>query len=706
MASGEMMHITTKLSILISFQCVLCTFLPERVAAQAMLKTARDPEGARGVGSSSVSVSQASSVVGTQVRRLAEGKPGEKRDPVRELVDLEEKLDDLLALQRRERNCFRLCVRYSGSFQAYSEAQARLKSKIATDPERMRQKFEKEHEEKEMACNIWAALLEAAAEKIDALDKERKNMQKRLTKKQFTRFLAIKAARGRAEVGGVSVRTASSQGAESVSTSQPPGGAGPTRGEGGFLEKTDNELIRVMQLIALVTKKRDRLSRALKKHLQHTAPSPTDDTPAPEREHADDARRAWESRLHQLEQEAEQVRKTMCQLRERRQALKRQKAAYTAEHGFRSGWRGCRNAPLRFARLGITVDETAATKPWQARRSFIHLNDPPSSHFPDPDPQPPRGTTRHVFIAGRQHLSRPAAKSGRKRGRRRAAEGSGKTGDEHKASTSTATSEPDSPGEGTSGIVAKTPTDDAAKRQRRSSPPRPRGPGCVGVSAVGAPVQQHVVLGETDERIHGSYACAAGEDSSSTSALTAVRLALLRGLQPTIPAGPQIRISTPPGGRSPGSPHSSPSPHSSRSSESSSRSESSTTATSSDDQGSGGREERTLAGATAVPASASPPGARPQTSQPMKETLLGATSPAIELPLGGATPLGLSGGSSLGTPSLGHPSRGASFPSQLSLFLRGRRIPFKSQLEIRGESYSPGDGKEWKTHWRETMHTE
>ncbi|EPR60562.1 hypothetical protein TGGT1_241240 [Toxoplasma gondii GT1] len=437
MASGEMMHITTKLSILISFQCVLCTFLPERVAAQAMLKPARDPEGARGVGSSSVSVSQASSVVGTQVRRLAEGKPGEKRDPVRELVDLEEKLDDLLALQRRERNCFRLCVRYSGSFQAYSEAQARLKSKIATDPERMRQKFEKEHEEKEMACNIWAALLEAAAEKIDALDKERKNMQKRLTKKQFTRFLAIKAARGRAEVGGVSVRTASSQGAESVSTSQPPGGAGPTRGEGGFLEKTDNELIRVMQLIALVTKKRDRLSRALKKHLQHTAPSPTDDTPAPEREHADDARRAWESRLHQLEQEAEQVRKTMCQLRERRQALKRQKAAYTAEHGFRSGWRGCRNAPLRFARLGITVDETAATKPWQARRSFIHLNDPPSSHFPDPDPQPPRGTTRHVFIAGRQHLSRPAAKSGRKRGRRRAAEGSGKTGDEHKASTST-----------------------------------------------------------------------------------------------------------------------------------------------------------------------------------------------------------------------------------------------------------------------------
>ncbi|KEP61522.1 UNVERIFIED_CONTAM: hypothetical protein HHA_241240 [Hammondia hammondi] len=301
----------------------------------------------------------------------------------------------------------------------------------------MKQKFEKEHEEKEMACNVWAALIQATAEKIDAMDKERKNMQKRLTKKQFTRFLAVKAARGRAEVGGEGLRTASSEGTESVSTSQPPGGAGPTRSDCGSLENLEKELIRVRQLIALVAKKRDRLSRALKKHLEHTAPSPTDDMPSPEREHAGDARRAWENRRQQLEQDAEQVRKTTAQLRERRQALDRKKAAYTAEHGFPSGWRGCRNAPLRFARLGITVDETAATTPWHTRPTFIHLNDPPSSHFPDPDPQPPRGAARRVLIAGRQHLSRPIRKPGSKHRRTRATERSGGKGAEPKASTST-----------------------------------------------------------------------------------------------------------------------------------------------------------------------------------------------------------------------------------------------------------------------------
>ncbi|KEP60412.1 UNVERIFIED_CONTAM: hypothetical protein HHA_241310 [Hammondia hammondi] len=180
-----------------------------------------------------------------------------------------------------------------------------------------------------------------------------------------------------------------------------------------------------------------------------------------------------------------------------------------------------------------------------------------------------------------------------------------------------------------------------------------------------------------------------GEGSSSASALTAVRLALLRGLQPTMQAGRQLRISTPPGGRSPGS------PHSSRSSESPSSSESSTTATSSNGQGSVGREERTLAGETAAPPSASPSTARQPASQPIRETLLGAISPAVEPTPGGATLLDLAGDSSLGTPSLGHPSAGPSFPSQLSLFLRGRQISFKSrQPAMSGEPYSPGNCKD------------
>ncbi|KYF38425.1 hypothetical protein TGARI_373000, partial [Toxoplasma gondii ARI] len=77
----------------------------------------------------------------------------------------------------------------------------------------------------------------------------------------------------------------------------------------------------------------------------------------------------------------------------------------------------------------------------------------------------------------------------------------------------------------------------------------------------------------------------------------------------------------------------------------------------------------------------------------------------IELPLGGATPLGLSGGSSLGTPSLGHPPRGPSFPSSLSLFLRGRRIPFRCPRPEASEHPESPDGcKKWMTHTTQDKH--
>ncbi|ESS31498.1 hypothetical protein TGVEG_241300 [Toxoplasma gondii VEG] len=413
MASGEMMHITTKLSILISFQCVLCTFLPERVTAQAMLKPARDPEGARGVGSSSVSMSQASSVVGTQARWLAEGSPGEEPDPVRELLDLEEELQDLLALRYRERQRFRHCA--------------------ATDPETLKQMFEQKREEKEAACNVWAALLDALSEKIDAMDNERKAMQKRLTQMQFEQYLAAAAAPSRAAAGGEGSRFSSGEAADSASKSQPPGGAEGTPGDAGSVEALDRELARVRQQIKLAAKKSICCRVKLKKHLEHKPPSPTEGLFVREQL----AGRAWEARRLQLEQNAEQGRETADQLRKQLQVLKQRKAAYEKAHGSSPGATGCEHAPLRFARLGITVDEREASKMWFQRPNFICL-----SHCSSSGPTDPAGLPRHeprhnVFLARRQHVSRPSRKPGSKRGRSRAAEGSGKTGDEHKASTST-----------------------------------------------------------------------------------------------------------------------------------------------------------------------------------------------------------------------------------------------------------------------------
>ncbi|KAF4643335.1 hypothetical protein TGRH88_030010 [Toxoplasma gondii] len=231
MASAEMASRTKRLYILISFHCVLSEILSGHAAAEATSKPARQPEGAGRSASPSPSLSHASGVVvGARRRRLAEGSPGEEPDPVRELLDLEEKLENLLALRFKERIAFRQCVRHWGTFDAYCEHQSKSRSQMAADLERMRDAFERKQARKQTACNAWAALLDAACEKIEAMDRERKQMQSRLTKEQTSQYLAAKAARGRAQIGGDSSHTA-----VGTATSEPDS---PGEGTSGIVAKT------------------------------------------------------------------------------------------------------------------------------------------------------------------------------------------------------------------------------------------------------------------------------------------------------------------------------------------------------------------------------------------------------------------------------------------------------------------------------------
>ncbi|EPT30635.1 hypothetical protein TGME49_241710 [Toxoplasma gondii ME49] len=438
MASAEMASRTKRLSILISFHCVLSEILSGHAAAEATSKPARQPEGAGRSASPSPSLSHASGVVvGARRRRLAEGSPGEEPDPVRELLDLEEELENLLALRFKERLAFRQCVRHWGTFDAYCQHQSKCRSQMAADPERMRDAFERKQARKQTACNAWAALLDAACEKIEAMDRERKQMQSRLTKEQTSQYLAAKAARGRAQIGGDSSHTAVGEAAVGASPRPPATGDSPTPGDAGSLDALNNELARLRQVVSLAERKTTRIRQALKDHLERRVPSTPPGVPSPERDRAGEARAAWEAQHLQLEQDAKQAREAVVTFRGRLRELNAQKAAYEKAYGVCPGRRGCENAPVRFSRLGITVDARAAATPWYQRHNFLSLIHRSSSGPPDRAALPLLGPRHHVFIAGRQHLSRPVGKSSGKRGRSRAAEGSGKTGDEHKASAST-----------------------------------------------------------------------------------------------------------------------------------------------------------------------------------------------------------------------------------------------------------------------------
>ncbi|EPT30638.1 hypothetical protein TGME49_241305 [Toxoplasma gondii ME49] len=399
-----------------------------------MLKPARDPEGARGVGSSSVSVSQASSVVGTQARWLAEGSPGEEPDPVRELLDLEEELQDLLALRHRERQCFRQCVRQWGSAESFVRHCTRQRSTAATDPETLKQMFEQKREEKEAACNVWAALLDALYEKIEAVNQKRKKTQKQLTQGQLEQYRATKAARDRAEGGRVSSRSSSGEAADPASTSQPPGGAEGTPDDGGSVETLDRELARVRRQLALTVENERSCLKKLRTHLEHSAPLPMKGMPSPERERSSAARRKWMARRLQLEQDAELVHENIVKLRERLGGLKQRKNAFVKVRGFPAGTRGCANAALRFSAYDITVDERAAATPWFQRPNFLSLSHRSSGAPPAPAARPPRGPRHNVFPARSQHVSRASRKPGNKSCHPRAAEGSGEKRAESKAS--------------------------------------------------------------------------------------------------------------------------------------------------------------------------------------------------------------------------------------------------------------------------------
>ncbi|KEP60394.1 UNVERIFIED_CONTAM: hypothetical protein HHA_456970 [Hammondia hammondi] len=217
--------------------------------------------------------------------------------------------------------------------------------------------FEQKREEKEAACNVWAALLDALYEKIEVMDNERKNMRKRLTKSQRELYRSTKAARNRAEVGGERSFTASGEAADSASTSQPPGGAEVTASDAGSVAAFDWELARVRRQIGLAAQASRYYHQKLLDLLRRAPPSPTEDMPSPERKRTGEAQRAWENRRQQLEQDAEQVRKTAAQLCERRQALTSRRAAYVKVHGFPADTTGCENASLRFSAFGITVNE-------------------------------------------------------------------------------------------------------------------------------------------------------------------------------------------------------------------------------------------------------------------------------------------------------------------------------------------------------------
>ncbi|KFG27741.1 hypothetical protein TGP89_366230, partial [Toxoplasma gondii p89] len=254
---------------------------------------------------------------------------------------------------------------------------------------------------------------DALSEKIDAMDNERKAMQKRLTQMQFEQYLAAAAAPSRAAAGGEGSRFSSGEAADSASKSQPPGGAEGTPGDAGSVEALDTEIARVRQQIKLAAKKSICCRVKLKKHLEHKPPSPTEGLFVREQL----AGRAWEARRLQLEQNAEQGRETADQLRKQLQVLKQRKAAYEKAHGSSPGATGCEHAPLRFARLGITVDEREASKMWFQRPNFISLSHCSSSGPTDPGGLPRHEPRHNVFLARRQHVSRPSRKPGSKRGR-------------------------------------------------------------------------------------------------------------------------------------------------------------------------------------------------------------------------------------------------------------------------------------------------
>ncbi|KFH04456.1 hypothetical protein TGVAND_241610, partial [Toxoplasma gondii VAND] len=431
MASAEMASRTKRLYILISFHCVLSEILSGHAAAEATSKPARQPEGAGRSASPSPSLSHASGVVvGARRRRLAEGSPGEEPDPVRELLDLEEELENLHALRFKERLAFRQCVRHWGTFDAYCREHSRWKSKMAADPERMRDAFERKQARKQTACNVWAALLDAAREKIEAMDRERKQMQSRLTKEQTSLYLAAKAARGRAQIGGDSSHTAVGEAAVGASTRPPATGESPTPGDAGSLDALDNELARLRQVISLALGKWHRSRRALKDHLERRVPSTPPGVPSPERDRAGEARIAWEEQHLQLEQDAKQAREALDKFRERLRELNAKKAAYEKAHGVSPGRRGCENAPVRFSRLGITVDAREAAIPWFQRPNFLTLSHRWSGAPPDPAARPPPRYRYTVFTAEVQHVSRPTLKPRSKHSRLPVADPTRETGAE------------------------------------------------------------------------------------------------------------------------------------------------------------------------------------------------------------------------------------------------------------------------------------
>ncbi|KEP65182.1 UNVERIFIED_CONTAM: hypothetical protein HHA_451620 [Hammondia hammondi] len=263
-------------------------------------------------------------------------------------------------------------------------------------------------------------------------------MQNRLTRKHFTRYLAAKAARGRAQIGGDSSPTAVGEAAVGARTSPPAAGESPTPGDAGSLDALDKELARQRQLVSFADRKTCRVRQALKKHLEHPVPSPTAGVPSSERERAGEARAAWEGRRLQLEQNAKQARETAIQCRAQLRALNAQKVAYEKAHGFSPGRRGGENASLRFSRLGITVDERESSTPWYLRPNFIGLSHCSSGGPTDPAARRLLRPRHHVVIAGRQHASRLILKhASARRARARAAERGREKGAERKASTST-----------------------------------------------------------------------------------------------------------------------------------------------------------------------------------------------------------------------------------------------------------------------------
>ncbi|KFH00067.1 hypothetical protein TGMAS_241305, partial [Toxoplasma gondii MAS] len=271
-------------------------------------------------------------------------------------------------------------------------------------------------------------------EKIEAVNQKRKKTQKQLTQGQLEQYRATKAARDRAEGGRVSSRSSSGEAADPASTSQPPGGAEGTPGDGGSVEALDRELARVRRQLALTVENERSCLKKLRTHLEHSAPLPMKGMPSPERERSSAARRKWMARRLQLEQDAELVHENIVKLRERLGGLKQRKNAFVKVRGFPAGTRGCANAALRFSAYDITVDERAAATPWFQRPNFLSLSHLSSATPPDPAARPPRGPRHNVFPARSQHVSRASRKPGNKSCQPRAAEGSGEKRAESKAS--------------------------------------------------------------------------------------------------------------------------------------------------------------------------------------------------------------------------------------------------------------------------------